>query len=97
MQIAKLRAADMAGYDTTAADLPTYGTLTEMLNEYNVTSPCAGENLWKTTNRTANEIHTRLQTLDESRKTRMNESATQYGIAIVATNSGYYYIIEVIL
>lgn len=97
MQIAKLRAADMAGYDTTSAKLPTYGTLNEMLGTYGLSSTYAGENLWKTTKRTANEIHTRLQALDDARKTRMDENASQYGIAIVASAGGYYYIIEVVL
>lgn len=94
--IAQLRAADMAGYDTSDSSLPTYGTLVSMMAEYSVTSSCAGENLWKCTEHTADDIHTRFQALDSARETRMNNDATGYAIAIVEKN-GYYYICEVIL
>lgn len=95
-QIAKLRAADMAGYDTSSETLPTYGSLGAMLSDYKVTSSAPGENLWKSISRTADDIHTRFQALDSARKTRMNENVTQYGIGIVERN-GYFYICEVVL
>lgn len=96
MQIAKLRAADMAGYDTSSETLPTYGSLGAMLSDYKVTSTAPGENLWKSISRTADDIHTRFQAIDSSRKTRMNSNVTQYGIAIAERN-GYFYICEVVL
>lgn len=96
MQIAKLRAADMAGYDTSSETLPTYGSLGAMLSDYKVTSSAPGENLWKSIARSADEIHTRFQALDSARKTRMNSNVTQYGIAIAESN-GYFYICEVVL
>lgn len=96
MQIAKLRAADMAGYDTSSETLPTYGSLGAMLSDYKVTSTAPGENLWKSISRSADDIHTRLQAIDSSRKTRMNSNVTQYGIAIAERN-GYFYICEVVL
>lgn len=96
MQIAKLRAADMAGYDTSDETLPTYGSLGAMLSDYGVTSSAPGENIWKSISRSAEDIHTRFQALDSARTTRMNTNVTQYGIAIAERN-GYYYICEVFL
>lgn len=96
MQIAMLRAADMAGFDTSDQALPTYGNLGSMISEYSVQSTAPGENLWKSVARSADDIHTRFQALDSARNTRMNEKATQYGVGIVEKN-GYYYICEVLL
>lgn len=96
MQIAKLRAADMAGYDTSSENLPTYGSLGAMLSDYSVSSSSPGENIWKSVIRTADEIHTRFQALDSARNTRMSKNVTQYGIAVVE-KSGYFYICEVVL
>ena len=96
MQIAKLRAADMAGYDTSSETLPTYGSLGAMLSDYKVTSTAPGENLWKSISRSADDIHTRFQAIDSSRKTRMNSNVIQYGVAIAERN-GYFYICEVVL
>ena len=95
-KIAQLRAADMAGYDTSSENLPTYGSLGAMLSDYSVTSPAPGENLWKTVTRTSDEIHTRFQAVDSARKARMGEQITQYGIAIAEVN-GYFYVCEVFL
>lgn len=96
MIIAMLRAADMAGFDTSSEELPTYGTLGEMITEYNITSSDPGENLWKSTIRSASDIHTRFQTLELSRNIRMGTEVSSYGIGIVEMN-GYYYICEVVL
>ena len=96
VQIAKLRAADMAGYDTADEKLPTYGSIGSMIADYKVVSSAPGENIWKSTIRSADEIHTRLQTLDSSRETRMSTAVKKYGCAIVERN-GYYYICEVFL
>lgn len=81
---------------TSDNDLPTYGTLESMMAEYSVTSSCAGENVWRCTERSADDIHTRFQALESARTTRMNSEATDYAIAIVE-KKGYYYICEVIL
>lgn len=96
MQIAMLRAADMAGYDTSDEDLPTYGSLGTMLSDYKISYTEPGENIWKSTPRNSDDIHTRFQSIDSSRNIRMSKSATQYGIAIVEKN-GYYYICEIVL
>ncbi len=95
-QMAKLRAADMAAYDMSSGDLPTYGSLGSMAAEYSVSTAAPGENLWKSIPRSADEIHTRFQAIESSRNTRMNEKASKYGIGIVEQN-GYYYICEVFL
>lgn len=94
--VAKLRAADMAAYDVSSGDLPTYGSLGSMIGEYSVQSVAPGENLWKSIPRTCDEIHTRLQAVESTRKTRMGEYVTQYGIGI-AEKDGNYYICEVVL
>lgn len=97
MQIAKLRATDMCRYDTSDSNLPTYGRLADMLQFYSVTSQVPGETLWKTTERTADEINTRFSVIDSARYTRMKEGATQYGIAICNNGLGSWFVCEVIL
>lgn len=96
MQIAQLRAADMAGFDVSSGSLPTYESLGRMLSDYGVKTNYPGENLWKTIERTADEIHTRFQAVDSARASRMSDKVTQYGCAIAVRN-GYYYICEVFL
>lgn len=96
MRIAMLRSADMAAYDTSSEDLPTYGTLGTMLTEYSVDCTDPGENLWKSIIRSADDIHTRFQALESARNIRMGTTVTSYGIGIVESN-GYYYICEVLL
>lgn len=95
MQVAKLRAADMAANDTATTPLPTYGGLSAMLTNYGISASDPKENLWKTTEMTAEDIHTRFQAVDESRNARMSTTGTQYGIGICVSNS-YMYICEVI-
>ena len=97
MRVAALRAADMAANDTGESPLPTYGGLSQMLMNFGVPA-CATplENLWKTVEQTADDIHTRMQAVEVSREARMSTSATQMGIAIVKSNS-YMYICEVFI
>lgn len=94
--IAKLRAGDMSDYDISTGNLPSYSTLGDMLNMYGVASNSPGENLWKTEEQTAEQIHDKFQSNSSAKKTRMNEKAKEYGCAIVE-NNGYYYICEVML
>ena len=97
-KIAATRAADMATYGVSEENLPTYGPLADMLSYYSVSAVAPGENLWKTSVHTADDIHSRLQAIESTRKTRMNSSATQYGLAIIYdSSSGAYYICEVFL
>lgn len=97
MQVAALRAADMAANDTASTPLPTYGALGQMLANYGVPSSSTPyENLWKTVEMNAEDIHTRFQAVDESRNARMNANCTQYGVAI-AVNNGYMYVCEVMI
>lgn len=95
-QMAKLRAADMAAYDLSSGELPTYGSIGGMAAEYSVMSVAPGENTWKSIPRSADEIHTRFQAIESTRNARMSENASAYGIGIVEQN-GYYYICEVFL
>lgn len=90
-RLAMLRAADMANYDTSNAKLPTYGSLGTMMAEYNVASYVPGENMWKTVERSADDIHSRMQALDSSRKTRMDGSISGYGCAICVKNGNMYF------
>lgn len=97
MKVAALRAADMAANDVGSSPLPTYGNLSQMLMNFGVPSGATPlENLWKSVEVSADDIHQRLQAVDESRNARMSTGVTQYGVAI-AVNNGYYYICEVML
>lgn len=90
-QLAMLRAADMAKYDTTDAKLPTYGSIGTMMVQYKVTAKTPGENMWKTIERSADDIHARLQAVEASRKTRMGKKITEYGVAIVVQDGKMYF------
>ena len=96
MQIARLRAADMAAYDTSKGELPTYGTLGKMIHDYGISSVAPGENLWKSIPRDSDDIHLRFQAVEGSRNTRMNKDVTQYGFSVCIKNN-VYYICEVLL
>lgn len=94
-QIACIRAADMALYDYSASESPMYGTLTQLMDRYRVfTNTTPSENVWKTTTKTADQIHTRLQSNDSSRNIRMSNGYTHVCIAIVERN-GKTYVAEI--
>lgn len=93
-KVARLLAADMATYDHSDYDSPMYGTLRELLDRYNISAGNPSENVWKATQKTAQQIHSRLQA--ENNTVRMSESYSEVGIAITV-NNGYYYICEIYL
>lgn len=96
-RLAMTRAADMAIYDHSDFDSPTYGLLSEMLNRFGLSSHIPSENTWKTTtSKNAGAIHSRFMVLEGSRKALMSPDYTQIGIGIVQKN-GYYYICEVLI
>ena len=96
-KLAQTRAADMAIYDHSDFDSPTYGLLSEMMAHFNITSAVPSENTWKTTaSKNAGAIHARFMVLEGARKALMNPSYTEIGIGIVQKN-GYYYICEVLI
>lgn len=95
-KLACIRAADMAIYNYSSSESPLYGTLDDMVARWNCTTASASENVWKTGNKTAEDIHSRLQAYDGSRNVRMSEYYTEIGIAIVE-KEGQTYIAEVYL
>ena len=96
-KLAQTRATDMAIYDHSDFDSPTYGLLSEMMVRFNITSAVPSENTWKTTaSKNAGAIHARFMVLEGARKALMNPSYTEIGIGIVQKN-GYYYICEVLI
>lgn len=96
-KLAQTRAADMAIYDHSDFDSPTYGLLSEMMSRFGITSAAPSENTWKTTmSKNAGAIHARFMVLEGSRNALMNPDYTEIGIGIVQKN-GYYYICEVLI
>lgn len=94
-QIACIRAADMAIYDHPSNDSPMYGTLTDLMGRYGVnTDRTPSENIWKATNKTADQIHTRFQSNESSRNIRMSNAYTHVCVAIVE-NDGKIYVAEI--
>lgn len=93
-KIARLLAADMATYNHSDYDSPMYGTLTDLLQRYQITAQSPSEITWKATQKTAQDIHSRLQA--QNYNTRMNTNTSEVGIAIANCN-GYYYICEIYL
>lgn len=92
-KIARIKAADMALYNHSDYDSPMYGDAMALSNRYSLNISYIAESVWKTTEKTANEIHTRFQSNQASRNNRMNQNFTKIGISIVMKN-GYYYIYE---
>lgn len=95
-KLACIRAGDMAIYNYSSSTSDMYGTLDDMVSRWGCTTANASENVWKTSNKTADDIHSRLQAYDGSRNVRMSDSYTEVGIAI-ATNNGQIYIAEIYL
>ena len=95
-KLACIRAADMAIYNYSASESPLYGTLDDMVSRWGCTTANASENIWKAGNKSADDIHSRLQAYEGSRNVRMSASYTQVGIAIVEKD-GQTYIAEVYL
>lgn len=96
-KLAQVRAADMAIYDHSDFDSPSYGLLSEMLSRFGISSAIPSENTWKTTSsKNAGAIHARFMVLESSRNALMSPNYTEIGIGIVQKN-GYYYICEVLI
>ena len=96
-KLAMTRASDMAIYDHSDFDSPTYGLLSEMMARFNISSGIPSENTWKTTtSKNAGAIHTRFMLLEGSRAALMSPNYTKIGIGIVQKN-GYFYICQVLI
>lgn len=92
-KMARLKAADMALYNHADFDSPMYGTLTDLSSRYGIHLNYCSESIWKTTEKTANEIHTRFQASSVNRALRMSSDIRKIAISI-AVKDGYYYIYE---
>lgn len=91
-KLSRIKAADMAIYNHADYDSPMYGSIDEIASKYGVTG-VLGESIWKTTDKTANEIHTRFQSVQGMREMRMSSQVTKIAISIAESN-GYLYIYE---
>lgn len=95
-QLACIKAADMALYNYSSSTSPMYGTLESMLSRWGIHSGNPSENIWRASTKTAEEIHSRFQANEGSRKVRMSSGYTQVGIAVVEKN-GQTHVAEVYL
>ena len=89
-KLACIRAGDMAYYNNAASESPMYGTLDDMVSKWGCTSANPSENIWKAGNKSADDIHSRLQAYDGSRNVRMSADYTEVGIAIVSKDDQLY-------
>ena len=89
-KLACIRAADMSLYKYSSAQSPMYGTLDDMVKKWGCTTANASENVWSTGNRSAEDIHSRLQANEGSRLVRMSDYYTEVGIAIVSVDDQLY-------
>ena len=96
-RVAQILAADMANFNHSDFDSPLYGTLSNLLNRFNIQSNGPSHNSWRTTSaQNAGAIHTRFMTLDGASQARMSRNYTNVGIAIVQRN-GFLYVAEIFL
>ena len=65
-------------------------------NLWKISSSHPSENIWKAPSKTADEIHSRFQSNDGSRKIRMSNGYSNVGIAVIEKN-GNTYIAEIYL
>lgn len=93
-KVALIRAADMAVYDHGSNTSPLYGKTIELCDRFGLSLVNVTQNMWKTTNASASDIHSRFQATDSSRETRMSEGYGQVGIAVV-DQDGQTYVFEV--
>lgn len=80
----------MATYGYCATESPMYGTLDDLIGRYGCSSANPSENIWKAGDKTASEIHSRLQSNDNSRMIRMSDY-TEVGIAVIDVDGNTYY------
>lgn len=92
-KLARIFAADMAKYNYADVESPLYGTIEELANRYGIKKTLS-INVWRCGEKSAEDIHTRLQTAGDSQRTRMSKSIAEAGIAITS-GAGFYYIVEV--
>ncbi len=95
-KLAKLFCADMAKFNHSDYDSQLYGTISELIKRYNIDAESYAINVWRTTDGSAEAVHSRFQSLETSRKARMHKQFTEVGVAVIY-NNGYYYIAEVLL
>ena len=82
---AKIYAADMAIYNHADYNTASYGTIQDLFSYYGVAG-YPSQNLWKTSGRSAEDIHSRFQTLDQTRNARMSSMVSSVGVAVVEKN-----------
>lgn len=91
-KLASIKAADMATYNYSSKTSPTYGTLNDMINKWGLSVKSPGENTFIFSNKSASDIHTRLQAAEDTRSVRMSEDYRSIAIAIVNKDGQQYYV-----
>ena len=93
-QAAAIKAADMAIYNHSDFESPMYGSIRHLYARFGITSALPSETLWRTTEKTAEQIHERFQIQMDSYNTRMSSQHSEVAIAI-AVSHGFIFIAEV--
>lgn len=97
-KLACVRAADMAIYRNASTASTLYGSLDDMVERWGIQhTETPAENVWGTPTKSAAEIHSRFQSIDAMRMTRMSQDYTHVGIAVVDTADEQTYIAEIYL
>lgn len=94
-KLASIKAADMAIYNYSSNTSPTYGTLEDMISKWGLSLSSPGENTFIFSGKSASDMHTRLQALEETRGIRMSDDYSSIAVAI-ANRDGQQYYVEVL-
>ena len=89
-----IKAADMAIYNHSDFDSPMYGTIEHLFARFGIMYNAPSELLWKTTEKSAEQIHERFQAQAAPYGTRMSPGYSEVAIAIVSSN-GYIFYAEI--
>lgn len=94
-KLACIRVADMAIYNHSSSSSPMYGSLEDMIGRFGCVTSNPSENIWKASEKSASDIHTRFQANEGARLVRMSDY-TNVGIAVV-DKDGQSFVAEVFL
>ena len=91
-KLAAVKAADMAVYNYSSNVSPTYGTLDDMIGKWGLSVSAPGENTFIFSAKSASDMHTRLQAVEEMRNVRMSDNYKKVAVAIVEKDGQEYYV-----
>lgn len=95
-KLSRLFCSDMARYNHSDYQSQLYGTISQLINKYDIDCEVYAINIWRTTDATADTVHSRFQSIETSRTARMHEQFSGMGVSVIYLN-GYYYVVEVLL